>query len=401
MIILDEQPGRIFKSLLFTVIVAGILGGCSSTKVIKANSTPAIQATGEIPANARLDIGIQPLDPNIPDEEELEDTLIVPDVRRAESRYIAYHLKSTLELTGNWGAVRVIPEENNTVDLTVTGKVVTSDGEKLVADIKAEDSTGRVWLDKQYTDNASKFSYEEVKEDPFQDLYNDIADDLLKYRRKLSQEDLATIRQVSRLEYARSLSPEAFDEYLKETRSGRVKITKLPSENNPMMERVERIKEKEYIFVDTLDDYYGKFYHDMKPSYDEWRFATYEEALMLREMEKQATKRLLGGAALIAGGIYASQQPEAGTYAGQAASAGAVVGGIGAIKSGLNKRKSAEIHEESLKELSQSLGSEITPFVLDIEGRTIELTGTADDQYQQWREILKEIYAEETGLPVE
>jgi hypothetical protein len=39
--------------------------------------------------------------------------------------------------------------------------------------------------------------------------------------------------------------------------------------------------------------------------------------------------------------------------------------------------------------------------VLDIEGKTIELTGTADDQYQQWREILKEIYVEETGIPVE
>ena len=28
-----------------------------------------------------------------------------------------------------------------------------------------------------------------------------------------------------------------------------------------------------------------------------------------------------------------------------------------------------------------------------------ELTGTADVQYEEWREILKQIYIEETGLP--
>ncbi|MEX2489108.1 MAG: hypothetical protein WD356_06210 [Pseudomonadales bacterium] len=401
MIAFSAESNKLFKSLLITTVLAATLAGCSSTKVIKANSTPPIQASGEIRANARLDIGIQPLDTNIPDQEELEDALIVPDVRRAESRYIAYHLKDTLELTGHWGAVRVIPEDNETVHLTVSGKILTSDGEKLEVRVRAQDSTGKLWLDRKYSDNASKFSYEEIKEDPFQDLYNDIADDLLAARQKLGDNELAEIHQVTSLKYARTLAPEAFDDYVTETRSGRVEINKLPAENDSMMDRVERIKKKEYIFVDTLDDYYGRFYHDMKPSYDEWRFATYEEAKKLREMEAQATKRLLGGAAMIAGGIYASQQSQAGTYAGQAASAGAVIGGIGAIRSGLNKKKSAEIHEESLKELSQSLGSEITPFVLDIEGRTIELTGTIDDQYKQWRELLSEIYAEETGIPVE
>ena len=42
----------------------------------------------------------------------------------------------------------------------------------------------------------------------------------------------------------------------------------------------------------------------------------------------------------------------------------------------------------------------MTPIVLDIEGKTIELSGTVNEQYQQWRKILKEIYAEETGLAI-
>lgn len=388
------------KTFLLTTLVSGLLAGCSTTKVIKANASPAIQASGQISPDLLLDVGVLPFDPNIPPQEELDEEgqIIVPDVRRAESRYIAYHLKDTMELTGNWGAVRVMPEESPVVDLTITGKILVSDGEKLVTRVRAEDSTGREWLDKKYSDNASKFTYEKTNEDPFQDLYNDIANDLLAYRQQLEKQEITEIRQVSKLRYARSLSPQAFGDYLDKSR-GRLEVSQLPAENDPMMERVRRIKQREYLFVDTLDDYYGKFYRDMKPSYDEWRFATYEEALKLREMQQQARNRLIGGAALIAGGIAASQK--SGTYAGQAASAGAVIGGIGAIKSGLDRRKQAEIHEESLKELSQSLGSEITPFVLDIEGRTIELTGTADAQYEQWRKILREIYAEETGLPAE
>ena len=82
----------------------------------------------------------------------------------------------------------------------------------------------------------------------------------------------------------------------------------------------------------------------------------------------------------------------------EAAAAGAVVGGIGAIREGLSRRKEAEIHAESLRELSQSLGTEITPYVLDIEGRTIELVGTAEQQYTQWRKLLHDIYLEETRV---
>ena len=38
------------------------------------------------------------------------------------------------------------------------------------------------------------------------------------------------------------------------------------------------------------------------------------------------------------------------------------------------------------------MGQEITPIVLDVEGRTVELKGTADNQYGKWRRILKDIY---------
>jgi len=374
------------------------LSACSSTEIIKANSTPAQLANVALPDHLYMDIGILPLNPGIPNTEEaIAKNLIVPDVRRAESQFIAFHLKDTLEATGNWGAVRVIPKSSEAVDLTLSGEILKSDGELLKIRFRAVDSRGGLWLDKVYTDQASKFNYAETQEDPFQDIYNKFSNDLLSFRENLREHQISDIRMVSNLRYARNLSPDAFGQYLTTSSSGETTVHQLPADSDRMLKRVEKIKEREYLFVDTLDEYYRTFYRDMKGSYDEWRFATYEEAVNLRRMQKQANTRLLAGAAMIAAGIYAGS--ESGTYAGQVGAAGIVAGGVGTIKKGFERRREAEIHAESLRELSQSLGSEITPYVLSIEGQTIELTGTADAQYTQWKKILKDIYAIETNIP--
>ena len=390
------------KNLLLAVSVTFTFGlaGCSTTEYVQANVTPAKQAQYELPVHLYMDIGIIPFDPNIPNtEEELAKQLLNPDVRRAETQFLAYHLKDTMEQTGNWGAVRVTPTPSEAVDLHVTGSIENSDGELLIVSVTVTDATGTVWLTKQYKDQASKFSYEkDVRDDPFQDLYNEIANDILTYRESLDDTKIQSVRQVASLKYAESLAPDAFSKYLDQ--SGSVtRITQLPADSDRMLNRVEKIKEREFLFVDTLDEFYGQFYRDMKPSYREWRYATYGEAIKLRQLDRKARNRLIGGAALIVGGLYAGS--ESSTYASQAASTGAVLGGIQCIKTGLNVRKDAEIHAESLKELSASLGAEITPFVLDIEGKTIELEGTATVQYDEWRRILKDIYAAETTTPVQ
>ena len=389
---------RTFMNASLLMLFMIIISGCETTQVVTSNSTPATQAAGPIPFDELLDIGILPLDPNIPaDLETIKKELIVPDVRRAESSYISYQLKDTLELTGNWGAVRVTPESSKSVDLELQGKILNSDGEMLKVLMRATDARGKVWFERTYEDRASRFSYEKAKEDPFQDLYNEMANDLLETRGSLSREQLLQIKTVANLNFASDLAPDAFAGYLEQPKRGLVEIVQLPAKKDSMMRRVERIKEQEYLFVDTLDDYYSKFYREMKPSYDEWRHATYDDAIRLREVQRQAKTRLLTGVGLIALGIAAGSEGD--SWAADAAAAGAVVGGIAAIKSGLARRQEAEIHAASLQELSQSLGTEITPYVLDIEGRTIELTGTAQEQYVEWRKLLREIYAQETSIP--
>ena len=55
------------------------------------------------------------------------------------------------------------------------------------------------------------------------------------------------------------------------------------------------------------------------------------------------------------------------------------------------------MHIEALKELSASLDAEIKPHTVTLEDRTVTLTGTVEQQYAQWRDILRQIYEKETG----
>ena len=271
------------------------LSGFSTTEYVQANVTPAKQAQYELPVNMYMDIGIIPFDPNIPtSEKELEKQLILPDVRRAETQFMAYHLKDTMEQTGNWGAVRVTPTPSEAVDLHITGRIENSDGELLVVSVSVIDASGTTWMSREYKDQASTFYYEkDVRDDPFQDLYNEIANDILAYRESISSEDIQSIRQIASLRYAESLSPEAFGKYL-DTSGKIIEVNQLPADSDRMLGRVQQIKEREYLFVDTLDDFYGQFYRDMKPSYREWRFATYGEAIKLRQLDRKARNRLGG-----------------------------------------------------------------------------------------------------------
>jgi hypothetical protein len=78
-----------------------------------------------------------------------------------------------------------------------------------------------------------------------------------------------------------------------------------------------------------------------------------------------------------------------------------VIGGAAAIYSGFQKRQETKIHKDVIEELSVSFSSEAEPLVVEVVGETVRLTGSAEEQYQKWREMLREIYASETGLPLD
>ena len=72
---------------------------------------------------------------------------------------------------------------------------------------------------------------------------------------------------------------------------------------------------------------------------------------------------------------------------------------MAAIHAGIGTSKEAKIHAEALRELGGSVETELQPIVIQVEGQTLRLTGTAETQYQEWRRLLQEIWTTETGFP--
>lgn len=389
-----------FQTIATAFALTVLMGACSTQQVVKQNATRAAIAQQEVPENQLLDVAVQVFDPGLPaTEKEIEEAGLFPEVRRSEARYIPYQLKETLQTTGYWGAVRVVPDARSVTDLQVTGRIVESHGETLTLEVRAVDSTGRVWLEKEYTDTASKFAYKggvAGNVDPFQDIYNEISNDLVAARSQLSGQEIARIRDVARLRFATELSPYAYGDYLEQDRKGRYRVVKLPARDDPMMARLAKVQEREYMLVDTLDEYYARFHADMKLPYDNWRQYTYDEILALREVQASARKRYLAGAAMVLGGILIDKNSS--SRAESTVGVGAAIAGLYTIKSGWDRSKETKLHKDALEELDTSLNAEIAPLVIDVEGRVVELTGSVEEQYVEWRRILREIYQAETGL---
>ncbi|HET7292689.1 MAG TPA: hypothetical protein VFM88_09700 [Vicinamibacteria bacterium] len=379
--------------------VPGLSSG-SGTKEERARpAVAAIQARGEVPEERLLDLGIEVFRPGDGDQmDKLAKLGLSPDVRRSEARYIVYHLRKTLESTGNWGAVRVVPGPGEGLDVTVSGTIVESNGKRLALEVEARDARGRRWLRKEYRGQADPFAYRAeagARPEAFQEVYNRIANDLLRARDGFDDGELVTVRRVASLRFAAQLAPEAFAPYLKSYKDGRAELVRLPAEDDPMMQRVASIRERDLMFVDTLNDYYLGFYDRMSGPYADWRKNSYDEQSALDRINKESTlKKLLGGAAVLVG-LLMPRDSRGSDMAGDVA----VIGGTLALEAGFEQAKQKGIHETALKELANSFEADTTPMLVEVEGQQRELTGSAEAQFVAWRELLRQIFSVETGAP--
>jgi hypothetical protein len=384
-------------SAVFALAIVVLISGCATSRTVQYDEIEVIQAESEIAEVALLDIGILLFDPGVAENQETTDDFVFPDVRRAEARFMPYHLKKTLESTGHWGSTWVLPERSDAVDLMIWGRVDHSDGLEVELRIGAWDATGKEWLNETYKSRVPEkaySNYRDLTEDPYQNIYNEIANDLLAVREKMSDKELAKIRQVAELRFASDLVPSAFANYL-EQKDGEYEINRLPADDDPMLARMRAVREREYAFVDTLNEYYASLYYEMSPPYENWRKMSREETINHQELKRSARMRQLLGLAAILGAVAY----EAGGGGNSAITNVGLLGGFEGIRSGFNKSSEAKLHGESLKELGLSFESEAEPLLIEVEGQTRRLIGTAEEKYQEWRRLLREIFASETGLP--
>lgn len=319
-----------------------------------------------------LDVGIRLFDPGIPEDVSTHSKLgIFPEIRRAEARYMPVNLSAALQHSNAWGVVRVIPEEAELSELLVEGRIVEATGLQLQLAITARDATGRIWFENSYLASTGERSYPVPPGgDPFASLYHQLANDLLAMRDSLDQKALVEIRRVALLRYAVGLAPDAFAGYLGVDEQGRYSVLRLPAEGDSMAARVERIRNQEYLFIDNVDEQYLQLHREMAPTYDLWRQYDREQTLYRAEYQQRAANRERHG--------------RKGSYA--------------AMEQAYNAYRLTRIQEQDLEELALGFDNETAPTIVEASGRVFRLTGTLDSQYQDWRKILREIFALEVGL---
>lgn len=406
-----HRPAFSFR-LTVAALAAALLSGCVVQETRPQARVEARQAVQVIPADQRLDVVVHTFDPGIPDDiaddlDALAKKRIYPELRNAEARFIPVRLRDTLEGSAQWGAVRVAPESVDFVDVAVEGRIIESTGKRLELEITARDASGRVWIDgKRYAGLADIGSYKTdaalQARDPFQNIYSHIANDLVTARNALEPATLRELRHISQLQFGASLAPEQFAGYLREEPvkgAKLVRVARLPAGNDPMFDRVQRIRDSDAAVIDTLDGYFTGFAEQMEQSYGDFRRTSYDEIDKEDRARSSARTRTFLGAAAVLAAIFVPSNCNSSAscdlesvarYAGTA-------GGIAGFLSGLQKFADARTHAQAFGELARSMEDSVSEQVVEVEGRTLRLTGSAEEQYRQWREMLRDYQAAEAA----
>ena len=114
---------RIIRRLTLVMALATLAAGCVSQS-IKTTSIPAVDTPSQSIADSELlDVSIAIFDPGL--DSEIDDySPVFTEVRQAEARYIPQLLMGSLQNSGAWGAVRVVPTDDQLTDLMISGKIV-------------------------------------------------------------------------------------------------------------------------------------------------------------------------------------------------------------------------------------------------------------------------------------
>ncbi|MBD62934.1 MAG: hypothetical protein CMD68_02510 [Gammaproteobacteria bacterium] len=394
------------KNFFLQILIIGFFVGCATTSNVGPQyQSSSSSSSNSIPENKEpFDVAIVLFDPGISDQDSYGEDGIWPELRRAESMYMAVQLRDTLSKTQRYGAVRVTPDKFSSADVYITAKINKSNGEDVALNVKVSDSTGKQWISKKYSyrvkpiafnNPRNKDSNGKLKIDPYKEIYLQISSDMIKYmRRNIKSKQADTINTVTEIRYAQNYSPYAFSDILSK-RKNSYKLNGKPDTNDPMMKRVESIKYRDQMFIDNMQTHYDGFASNMNSSYKVWQEQSFAESKAAREAASAAFWQGVAGAVIVAATVAAAADCDSSACARNTGVVGGAVAGSFFNESFQNSQD-ARVHRDALNEIASSLDGTLSPSVIEMEDRTVTLTGTIKEQSDQWRSVLQEIYEAET-----
>ncbi|WP_371194849.1 hypothetical protein [Glaciecola sp. SC05] len=402
--------------LLLSVVLAGCQSSSNNSKgplLVGPNAPSANEQSGSTNqrlqnASIFLDVAVPTFDPGFPidsstgeiDYAELDDEGIWPQLRRTEAKLFAIETKNALQREKVFGSVVVVPDASTPSDLFVLGGITHSDSEVVGASITVVDSSGEIWGQKDFAHEVSANFFRDQRnknKNPYEPLFNEISSYVVELLKKLDADEKQQIKNMSLMRYARYYSPEAFGQYIESDikrkngqRYYKFELTGLPDQNDPMLRRIEELRAQELLFIDRLQDQYEVFDAEVGPSYQTWQEETLPE---LEAARKAAMKRNASAALGVGLGVLAAiLSKNSGSSAGQV---GAVLGGIGsvvAINEAFKSNSAMKVHNAVIEEQGQAVDLSVGPTEMEFEDNTIELQGTATEQYMQWKTHLRKIF---------
>lgn len=386
---------------VFCVLLFGVfLSACTKFEYHETVQVPintmSEEQENKMDESLFLDVGVVLFDHGIDEfDDEVEGNI---NLRKSESVWFTSQLKNTLEKSNAWGLIRALPKNAPGMDVLITGRIIESNGERVALQIAVYDASGQVWFDKAYEQVVSQYAYNpEVNfpGDPFQGLFNRISNDIFNYRNDLSESRLREIRKISNIVFAREFVPAAFSPYLQKNEDGVNRLVRIPSGDDPLLQNINRIRSRNDLFLDVIQDYYRGFNQRMSVSYQELRKVSYKEVQRERQLREQGRKEKIAGVVAIVAGVAVSTSSRSNsTQIG--GFLGSVYGAQLFARSFL-KTDQALAHSERLRELGRSLELELEPSVIDLQDQSVTLTGTVADQFAEWQRILSRMFELETG----
>lgn len=370
--------------------------GCASFGARRAQDSATVPGPQPATEAARLDVGIYVFDPGLPEPGEELPERVYPAIRQAESIFFSCLLRSSLRESGSWGDVRVVPPESDVSELTLHGLIVSSDGAEVVLEIEARDAAGKTWMSRRYATEVNEVAYLTPGSDPYQAMFNSVANDLARLQLEHPTEELVKLREISQLRYGAEFVPEKFEGYLEE-QDGELRAVRLPAEDDPVFQQIQQARAYESMFVGTLDAHYQNFCNEMEKTYADWRGAARQEAELYSDLKTQRNWRiamipvvigLVVAAAMFANNSIAD-------YMAIMLGSAVIAELVGQIK---EKNADAAMHMSMLEELDTSFSGEMRPMVVETEETTVRLSGNVEEQYAQWRRLLQELYAQTETL---
>ncbi|MCY4227010.1 MAG: hypothetical protein OXF20_04795 [Gammaproteobacteria bacterium] len=364
---------------------ANQVGPAASTEKTRSNE----KASELLP----LEIAVLHFDPNIPeDPADLEKFEIWPELRRVESNRFALNLKASLQDTNAVGRVRVVPGNEATSDLYVAGKILKSNGEDIEIHVTCKDISGRNWCDRKFRHRVHESFYRDLRnkgKDAYEPVFVAVADYIIETLRKRDAEYLQELPTLKEIRFGNSISTETFAKYL-DFKAKHVELASLPASNDPMLERIRNIRIQDQLFVDRLQAQFEGFNYQVDDSYRVWQEQSLQDVRTARELQRKAQGQKFLGALLLLGAAVGAANAD--SSAEEVATAAALVGGAMTLSQGFQNSNEAKFHRDSINEIGRTADSAVAPHVIRFEEETKELKGTADEQYRQWIELLREIY---------